>query len=152
MDRREKSFHVVRRGDNLTGIARRYNLSMEELLKLNNLTNRSVIRKGQKLRVRAEAPTPTSASYKQRQALALASFKSGSIKGKASTVSRELPRNARVAAAQPKPQARRHTVKRGETLYDVSKKYGLSLNDLARANKVRINYRVMAGEELNIPN
>lgn len=151
VDRREKTFHVVRRGDNLTGIARRYNLSMDELLKLNNLTNRSVIRKGQKLRVRAEAPQPTSASYKQRQALALASFKSGAVKGKVKSVSRELPRTSRVAAVQPKMQIRRHTVKRGETLYDVSKKYGLSLNDLARANKIRINYRVMAGEKLNIP-
>lgn len=153
VDKREKTFHVVRRGDNLSTIARRYNLSMEELLKFNNLSNRSVIRKGQKLRVRREAPPPTSASFKTRQSLALASFKSNSNKGPSKTqnVTKELPRTTRVAAQTSKPAVRRHVVKRGETLYEVSKKYGLSMNQLAKANNVRINYRVMAGEKLLIP-
>jgi membrane-bound lytic murein transglycosylase D len=152
VEKREATYHIVRRGDNLSTIARRYNISMEELLKLNKISNRSVIRKGQKLRVRPEAPPPTSASFKRRQSLALASFKSNSMKsGKAKKVSKELPRTSRVAAAQSKAAVRRHTVKRGETLYEVSKKYGLSLSELAKANKVRINYRVMAGEKLLIP-
>jgi LysM repeat protein len=47
--------------------------------------------------------------------------------------------------------AKRHTVKRGETLYHVSKRYGISLSQLARANKLTINTRVMAGQKLTIP-
>lgn len=149
VEKREKTFHVVRRGDNLSTISRRYNIPMSELLKLNKLSNRSVIRKGQKLRVRAEAPQPTSASYKKRQSMALASFKSNSAKAK--SVTKELPRTSRVAAQASKAQKKRHVVKRGETLYEVSKKYGLSMNQLAKANNVRINYRVLAGEKLLIP-
>lgn len=147
VETREKTFHVVRRGDNLSAIARRYNLSMAELLKLNNLSNRSVIRKGQKLRVRSEAPSPKSASEAKRSSLALASFKSRSA---AKTMNKELPKR-QVAAAATRNGVRKHTVRRGETLYDVSKKYGLTMNQLAKANKIRINYRVMAGEQLLIP-
>ena len=149
VQKREKTFHVVRRGDNLSTISRRYNISIVDLLKLNNLSNRSVIRKGQKLRVRAEAPQPASATYKSRQSIALASFKSNSAKAK--SVTKELPRTSRVAAQTSKSQKKRHVVRRGETLYEVSKKYGLSMNELAKANNVRINYRVLAGEKLLIP-
>lgn len=41
--------YTVRRGDNLTSIARKQNLPLWKLLKLNNLHRRSVIRPGQKL-------------------------------------------------------------------------------------------------------
>lgn len=143
-DNKDVEFHVVRRGENLTTIARRYGIEISELLKLNNLGNRTMVRKGQKLRVKA-AGEPKSASLKKRQSVALASFKSKSAK--AATVSKNLP-SRKIAAAS---TSKRHTVKRGETLYDVSRKYGKSLSELARANKVSINYRVMAGERLTIP-
>lgn len=151
VDMRQATHHVVRRGENLSVIARRYGLSISELLKFNNLGSRSVIRKGQKLRVRPDASPTSAAGYKKRQALALAQFKSGST-AKAKSVTKELSRSKKqhVAAAKA-PKTRKHTVKRGETLYDVSKKYGLSLNQLARANRVKINYRVLAGEKLMIP-
>lgn len=150
VDVREGSFHTVRRGENLSVIARRYGLSINDLLKFNKLGSRSVIRKGQRLRVRAEAG-PTSASWAKRQSLALAQFKSRST-AKAQSVTKELSRGRKhVAAAKAPTKARKHTVRRGETLYEVSKKYGLSLNQLARANKVKINYRVVAGEKLMIP-
>lgn len=143
-DNRDVEFHVVRRGENLTTIARRYNLDMSELLRLNNLGNRTMVRKGQKLRVKAAAE-PKSAKLAKRQAIALASFKSKSAK--AASVAKNIP-SRKIAAAS---QSKRHTVKRGETLYDVSRKYGKSLSEIARANKVSINYRVMAGERLTIP-
>ena len=46
---------------------------------------------------------------------------------------------------------RQHVVRRGETLYDVSKRYNVALNRLAKANGLSVNYRVMAGEALLIP-
>jgi len=150
VETRQKTYHVVRRGDNLSLISRRYNISLEDLRRLNELSNRSVIRTGQKIRVRPEAPAPKSAASAKRQTIALASFKSNSAK--AQKVSKELPHTTRhVAAASSKKGARKHVVRRGETLYDLSKKYGLSMNQLAKANNVRINHRVMAGEKLLIP-
>lgn len=144
----DKEFHIVRRGENLSTIARRYRLNVSDLLKYNGLGNRSVIRKGQKLRVRPE-PQPTSAMRAKPRPLALTAFKSKSAKTKA--VVKEIPRSARSVAAIEAKKQKRHLVKKGETLYDVSKKYGVSMNELANANKVKINYRVVAGERLAIP-
>lgn len=44
-------FHVVRRGENLASIARRYGMSVDGLVDLNSLSSRNRIRAGQRLRV-----------------------------------------------------------------------------------------------------
>lgn len=48
----ETQFHTVRSGDTLYGIARRYGTSVKVLCRLNNIREESVLRVGQKLRVR----------------------------------------------------------------------------------------------------
>lgn len=143
---RDVEFHVVRRGENLTTIARRYGLEVSDIIRLNNLGKRTMVRKGQKLRIHSQAQPKSANSTDKRQSIALASFKSKSAK--AHTVAESLPKRTRNIAAL---GGKRHTVKRGETLYDLSKKYGKSISEIARANKVSINYRVMAGERLFIP-
>lgn len=52
----EKGFHVVRPGDNLYRIARKYQISVDELCRLNNISSKKAIYPGQKLLV-----TPKSA-------------------------------------------------------------------------------------------
>ena len=49
--------HVVKAGDTLSGIAAQYDVPLEELLKLNNLTRESVIEVGQEIVVKVEKPT-----------------------------------------------------------------------------------------------
>ena len=49
---REPTFHVVRRGENLSVIAQKYGLRVSDLVKLNKLGAHRVIRRGQRLRVR----------------------------------------------------------------------------------------------------
>lgn len=138
--------HVVRRGENLSSIAHRYGVTIEQLKQLNNLSSRAIIRRGQKLRVRPES-TPKSAAQKKRPN-AFAQFKSNSAgKAKVQRAAAEAKAANKVAAMGP----RRHVVKRGETLYDVSKRYNIALKHLAKANGLKVNYRVMAGEKLLIP-
>ncbi len=55
----ETTVHVVRQGDVLGSIARRYNTSVREIQQLNNLRG-TLIRPGQRLIVRAPAPAPAS--------------------------------------------------------------------------------------------
>jgi membrane-bound lytic murein transglycosylase D len=50
--RRSRSVHVVRRGEALSQIAAKYGTSTTRLAKLNNLSSKSHIRAGQKLRIR----------------------------------------------------------------------------------------------------
>ena len=45
----EKVYHVIREGEILSRIANRYNISVEELCRLNHITPKTVIRPGQKL-------------------------------------------------------------------------------------------------------
>ncbi|MGZ3722702.1 MAG: LysM peptidoglycan-binding domain-containing protein, partial [Bdellovibrionales bacterium] len=140
--------HVVRRGENLSSIAHRYGVTIEKLKELNGLSSRAVIRKGQKLRVRPESTPKSAAQKKSPNAFAQFKSNSNSAKSKARLVERELPKSGsrKVAAL-----SRKHVVRRGETLYDVSKRYNVALNRLAKANNLRVNYRVMAGEKLLIP-
>jgi hypothetical protein len=46
-------YYQVRRGDNLSGIARRHNVRLEDLCAWNGLTTKSIIRPGQKLMVQS---------------------------------------------------------------------------------------------------
>jgi len=146
-----EDFHVVRRGDNLSLIAAKYRVSLSELLRLNNLTSRSVIRRGQKLRLRPESVSK-SANSSRRSPVAKAAPSRAltqygkKVPGKVSRVQASLPKAKQVAGT-----SRRHIVRRGETLYDVSKKYGVAINRLAKANGQSVHYRVMAGERLVIP-
>lgn len=48
---RQAKFITVKRGDNLSVIAKRYGTTVNQLCKLNNITPKSIIREGQKLRV-----------------------------------------------------------------------------------------------------
>jgi membrane-bound lytic murein transglycosylase D len=138
--------HVVRRGENLSSIAHRYGITIEQLKQLNNLSSRAIIRKGQKLRVRPES-TPKSAAQK-KHANAFAMFKSNSA-SRAKAAQRTIA--ASKGSHQVAAMSRKHVVRRGETLYDVSKRYNVGLNRLAKANGLKVNYRVMAGEKLVIP-
>ncbi len=52
-------YHTVRRGDTLASIARRYGTSIQRLASLNNISNISLIRVGQRLLVKGSAPAAT---------------------------------------------------------------------------------------------
>ena len=45
-------YHTVVKGDSLSKIAKKYGVSLESLLKLNKLTEKSAIKKGQKLKIK----------------------------------------------------------------------------------------------------
>jgi len=48
------SYHIIKKGDTLTSISKKYSVSITELRKSNNLTKSSKINAGQKLRIRSE--------------------------------------------------------------------------------------------------
>jgi LysM repeat protein len=50
-----------------------------------------------------------------------------------------------------KSQNNRHTVKKGETLYSLSKKYGVTLSALAKANSISTRTEIKIGQRLLIP-
>lgn len=48
-------------------------------------------------------------------------------------------------------QTRKHVVKKGETIYSISKKYGLNVNDVLKANRNLSNSNIRIGQLLLIP-
>ena len=50
----------------------------------------------------------------------------------------------------PKVEARFHTVVRGETLYSISRSYGLNVNDLIRINDLDPGAPIYVGQRLRI--
>ncbi len=48
----DEEYYIVRYGDTLWGISRRFNTTVDRLVALNNITNRNLINVGQKLRMK----------------------------------------------------------------------------------------------------
>jgi membrane-bound lytic murein transglycosylase D len=129
--------HNVRRGESLTGIARRYGVPVETLRAANNMRG-SVIHPGETLVVpRDGAGTGTPVAEARPDIVA------------------QLPeRQTTTAAPAPKPSAsaaRTHKVKAGETLWGVARKYGVTVPALAAANDIGTKSQLVAGTRLEIP-
>ncbi|MBO4585366.1 MAG: LysM peptidoglycan-binding domain-containing protein, partial [Bacteroidales bacterium] len=45
-------YHTIRSGDTLSGIARKYNTSVREICRLNNIKETTILQIGKRLRVR----------------------------------------------------------------------------------------------------
>ena len=48
----DKEYYIVKYGDTLWGISRRFNTTVDKLVALNNIANRDLIYVGQKLRIK----------------------------------------------------------------------------------------------------
>ena len=124
----ESVVHVVRRGDTLTGIARRHGTSVAALRRTNGLSS-SLIRAGQTLRV----PGAGSSS-------------GGS--GAAEPASSASASSSRVASSSSAPVV--HVVRRGDTLTGIARRHGSSVVALRRENGLRSSL-IRAGQTLRVP-
>ena len=55
-----------------------------------------------------------------------------------------------VKPAPAKPQTRLHTVQKGETLYKISRKYGMSVDELRKLNGIGQDFKIIAGQKLKV--
>ena len=117
----------VRPGDTLYGLSRRHGVSLNELMRVNGLTS-SNLRPGQRLVLPSGAGAP----------------------------SHEAPRVAAAEPAYPAAEAPldwtgTYTVQRGDSLYAIARRNGVSLADLERYNGITDSRRVMPGTVLRLP-
>jgi len=124
--------HRVQRGENLTSISRQYGVPVETLRQANNMRG-STIHPGDTLII----PGVPSASPGPAAAATVAEARPD--------IAAQLPE--RQAAAKP----RVYTVKRGDTLWGVARKHGVTVPALASANGLSTKSQLTAGARLEIP-
>ncbi|NMH28432.1 LysM peptidoglycan-binding domain-containing protein [Flavobacterium silvaticum] len=105
--------YVVAKGDNLSAIARKYGITLNELKEMNNLTENSVLL-GTKLTVPAKTDV-------EDTAVAEAAAKT---------------KKERIAAVE-KKKSEHYYVKKGDSLFSIAKKYpGVSISDIKKWNGI----------------
>jgi LysM repeat protein len=161
--------HTVAPGENLYRIGLRYGISWVTLAQLNNLSNPNSIVVGQVLRLSSgngAAPTPTPSPYVETMHTVRVGenlYRIGRAYGIGWTLIAEAnglvnPNQIYVgqvlkipvSAPGPTPQFT-HVVQRGETLFLISLRYGVSWPVVAQANNITSPYVIYVGQTLVIP-
>ncbi len=141
--RSEVRTHIVARGETLATIARRFDLSLAELQRINHLRG-SAVKPGTRLIVSSAGngtKAPGEASKAAKVEKVEKAQKAGKLAKVPETSAGAKPRAAS-AASPPAPAARRapkiahHTVRSGETLASIARRYKVGVDDLRRWNPV----------------
>jgi murein DD-endopeptidase MepM/ murein hydrolase activator NlpD len=150
--------HIVQAGESLSAIAELYQVSMDSLIALNNLTNANQIYPGQVLAITGEIlPTPTPVPAEMTIEPEATDSSATTVEPEA-TVSPEtaiIPTPAQpITVAEnglPTLSTNLHTVQSGETLYRIAIQHGLTVPELASANSIIDPTVIYVGQQLIIP-
>lgn len=170
------TIHVVQRGETLYGIAVSYGLTTDELASLNGLIDPTNIQVGENLLVPTSAIStqglPQTHVVQAGETLrSIADLYGLTIEelatrnnladvnrifvGQVLNIAPEPTASPTVAAPptsqDPNFQTVVHTVLPGETLFRIATSYGLTVDDLARANNIGDPTLIYAGQQLIIP-
>lgn len=163
--------HIVKRGESLNLIASKYNVSVSDLKEWNNLKN-SLVKSGQRLKIYTQPDEKLYASSKKSNLKDYYIVKRGetlsdisrkfrisirdlkewnNLKGDRVNVGQRLvisPDTDQYSKGDNISRKRiYHTVKSGETLITIAKKYKMSVAELKRINKIRTN-QIRTGQRL----
>lgn len=117
--------HIVKKGETLGSIARKYRVSTASIRSANRMGKKTTVRAGQRLVIRRTTKVTATPSR----------AKKGSVATRATTTS----------------VARTHVVRKGETLSGIASRYGVGLTTLASANGLGRGKQLRAGQKLKIP-
>lgn len=148
--------YTVKKGDSLYAIAQKYNTTVDELKQLNNLTtnnlsigqslklpsqtrNTYTVKAGDTLYSIATKNNTTVATLKQLNNLTSNTLTIGQVLQLPSTEIIEIPTTTTT-----------YTIKSGDTLYSIAKKYNTTVNQIKQLNNLTSN-TLTIGNQLQIP-
>lgn len=154
--------YVVKTGDTLTKIAALYGVSVQQLVTTNKLSNANLIRVGQLITIpttnytvkAGDTLTQIAKAHKvtTQQLVTLNHLTNPNllkigqmIKIPAATTTPATPKPT------PTPVALTYTVKKGDTLYSIAKKYGVTVQDIVTTNKLANANVIKIGQVIKIP-
>jgi murein DD-endopeptidase MepM/ murein hydrolase activator NlpD len=143
------AIHRVKQGETLSGIAQKYGTTVNELCRQNNITNNSKLAIGQQIRfqtkqikVQATEEVVKQIDTKNNTPSSTANLKSNN--GKSDKII-ETPIEKTVAD----PDAPLfHEIEKGDTLFSLSKKYGISIEKLCELNNFEDNIIIKVGQKI----
>ncbi len=139
-ERVPKIYYTVHRGDTVSSVARKLGVSQNELIAANRI-KKNTLRIGQELVIERGGSLPATAAgpvTTQRVVTRDPSYVPPPLP--------PLPSRARQTDL-----VDRHTVRDGETLWSIARKYGVSLSSLAAENKLSTTKGLVKGQKLWIP-
>lgn len=141
--------HIVTRGQTLSKIANKYDVSVAEIKKWNNL-KKSVVHRGQRLKIKKtiDPPiaSPNTAIAKNNNKIDVDKQEANA---KSNVISKDKEEVKETYVYVAKNVTKKHKVKRGENLSLIAQKYDVSTSDIKKWNKLRKN-NLMAGQTLTI--
>lgn len=174
--------YTVKAGDNLWNISRKYGVSVEVIIEVNNLRDKDFLSLGQKLEISAigggvsnsnQKQEPTIITYtvvkgdnlwsiSQRYDVKMISIISVNNLKEISRLSigqklKLLITNIDIAKAEGYSQEAVaeeiiYYVKKGESLWSISREYNVKLESIIAANSITDASKISAGQQLRIPN
>ena len=120
---KNSSTYTVQKGDNLWDISQAFNVSVNTIKRANGLRS-SRLKIGQKLHIPDLSPKQAKQSTAQ-----------------AAQLKKKVVASTKTSV---------YTVRRGDTLWDISRRYGVSVNTLMRSNGLRTK-KLSIGQKLRIP-
>ncbi|QER42489.1 LysM peptidoglycan-binding domain-containing protein [Thermodesulfobacterium sp. TA1] len=132
----EPLIYVVQKGDTLFSIAKRFGVSVEELKNLNQLSENS-LKVGQTLKIGNPSETTKMISLKDERSQSLSSNSKDDV----------------LIQSQPIETTKikwiTYKVQKGDTLFSIAKKFGISVEELKRINNLRYS-KLSVGQVLKI--
>ncbi|MBU4211061.1 MAG: LysM peptidoglycan-binding domain-containing protein [Kiritimatiellae bacterium] len=142
----ETTEYVVRSGDTVGGIAKRYGIAQSEIVDLNKLSDPNKLRIGQKLMLPGR--------LKIKAAPAKHSLKTKAVETPAAPAAPAAPAEwfvpATAEAVSAPAAGKEYVVEKGDSLSRIAKKYGTKISALREANKLQGD-KLKIGQKLIIP-
>lgn len=152
--------HRVAKGETLSTIARKYNVSVTDLQHANHIKNANQISVGTRLVIPgagssasavAAATAPARASApKSTASKSTASKSTASKSSESKSSSKALVSSAGAGSQPPKTTLSWHTVRKGENLSAIATRYGVTTPELMRWNGMSNANHVEAGQKLKV--
>ncbi len=164
--------HVVKSGETLSNIAKKYHLQLDYLAALNGLTRNSTVRIGQRLKIDGDLPKldakvdePIAKAVKSSKNTDAYTVKAGeslnaianrtgvSVAELAAMNDLNVRAGLRVGQQIVIPKTVvEYKVKRGDTLIGLASRYGVESSKLAEMNDMQPNKQLRIGDVIKVPN
>lgn len=131
----DERLYTVQSGDSMWGLARRFNLDLSELKRMNGLGGKAEIKPGQKLVVGFSTASHKRSAEKPKTAV---------------TADRQQHADSPVEPRKTAEKKRHYTVQKGDTLWNVARRFSTTVKEIAATNRLRTNEPLKLGQVLVI--